>query len=117
MWPESKVRNREPSVGSCNCGWVLFGAGCEDRYLRSGDRFTGSRSYDTSPSPRRRRTLLCFKRDCDHKSQQQTLLYQSESLMKGSSYNVFLCVVEFMHENFPRVKTECTRAHGVLQRK
>ena len=92
-------------------------AGCEYRYLRSGHRFTGSRAYDTGPRRRRRRTLLCFKRDRDHQSQQQTPLYQSEGLMKGSSYCVFLCVAEFIHDKFPRVKTECNRVHEGLQRK
>jgi hypothetical protein len=83
----------------------------------SGQRFTGSRAYDTSPGRRRRNTLLRFKRDRDHQAQQQTLLYQSESLMKGSSYCVFLCVAEFIHDKFPRVKTECNRVHEGLQRK
>jgi hypothetical protein len=32
-------------------------------------------------------------------------------------YCVFLCIVLFMHEKFPRVKTECNRVHEGLQRK
>jgi hypothetical protein len=28
---------------------------------------------------------------------------------------VLLCVTEFMHDKFPRVKTECNRAHEGLQ--
>src|ERR1700675_540483 len=95
---------------------MFFGAGCEYRYLRSCHRFAGSRAYDASPGRRRRRTLLCFERDRRHQSEQQILLYQLESLMKGSSYYVFLCVVEFMHEKFPRVKTECNRVHEAFDR-
>ena len=76
-----------------------------------------SRVYGASPGRRRRRTLLCFERDRHHQSEQQILRYQSESLMKGSSYCVFLCVAEFIHDKFPRVKTECNRAHEGLQRK
>src|SRR6202140_970244 len=117
MWPESNVPNRELSMGSRNCRQVLFSGRCVYRYLRSVHRFAGSRAYDASPGLRRWRTLLCFERDRHQQSQQQILLYQSESLMKGSSYYVFLCVVEFMHEKFPRVKTECNRVHEGLQRK
>ncbi len=36
--------------------------------------------------------------------------------MKASSYCAFLCVVEFMHEKFPRVKTECNRGPDHLVR-
>jgi hypothetical protein len=36
--------------------------------------------------------------------------------MKGSSYHVFLCIVVFMHEKFPRVKTECNRVHEAFDR-
>jgi hypothetical protein len=99
MWPESNIRNREPSIGSRNCRQFLFSGRCVYRYLRSGHRFPGSRAYDTSPGRRRRRTLLCFKRDRDHQSQQQTLLYQSEGFMKGSSDCVFLCVAVYTREN------------------
>src|SRR5258708_5325628 len=88
--------------------------GSEGRFaiaaIRPGHRFTGSRSNDTGPRWRRRRTLLCFKRDRDHQSQQQTPLYQLEGLMKGSRYWVFLCVSEFIHDKFPRMKTEFNRA-------
>src|SRR5437016_1280415 len=45
------------------------------------------------------------------------LLGLMEGLMKGSSYCVFLCAAEFIHDEFPRVKTECNRAHEGLQRK
>src|SRR4029077_16575912 len=100
VWPESNVRNREPSVGSRNCRWVLFSGRWVYRYLRSGHRFTGSRAHDTSPGRRRRSTLLCLKRDRGHQSQQQTPAHQSEGLIKASSYCVFLCIVVFMHENF-----------------
>ena len=30
---------------------------------------------------------------------------------------MFLCVAEFIHDKFPRVKTECNRVHEGLQRK
>src|SRR6266851_392092 len=117
MWPGSNVRNREPSVASRDCCHFLFSGRRVYCYLRSGHRFTGSRAYDTGPRWRRRRTLLCFKRDRDHQSQQQTSFYQLEGLMKGSSYCVFLCVAEFIYDKFPRVKTECNREHEGLQRK
>jgi len=58
---------------------------------------------------------LCFERDRRHQSEQQIIRY-SESPMKGSSYYVFLCVVEFMHEKFPRVKTECNRVLEAFDR-
>src|ERR1700674_5438361 len=114
MWPGSNLRNREPSVASRHCCHFLFSGRRVYRYLRSGHRFTGSRAYDTSPGRRRRSTLLCLKRDRDHQSQQQTPAHQSEGLIKGSSYCVFVCAAVFMHENFPRVKAECNPSHEGL---
>src|SRR5579862_184569 len=105
MWPGSNVRNRELSVASRHGCHFLFSGSRVYRYLRSSHGFTGSSAYDTAPPWRRRRTLLCLQRDRHHQSQQQILHYQSEGLMKGSRYHVFLCVAKFEHEEFSRVKT------------